>query len=351
MRQKAEGKRQKVGLQAINGSAIVRASLFVITVLLLAGCGSSKTAKVPEIPRPGWVDGRPYDPSNYSGIGIVRKWGSPANYQSEAREKALADMAAQINTHISTTSVLHQMENKQGVSEMLASQIKASSKEFLEGYEQVDEWQDENTYCVYYKLSKQKFAYLKEQRRNAAMANAQARFAEANVQFDARQSVSAMKLYASSLDALNDYLGESNIAETPQGSIDVAIQSLKQLKTIIADLCIAPIKPQLTVKANQLVADDQLAFVVMSSNGTAQTNVPVSFTYSGGFLRADTNLSDANGRVSTAIHQVNGSQNAQTLCAKIDVVNLSRQLTRNLLVRKLIEETAASSACIGIKVE
>ncbi|MFT3738124.1 MAG: LPP20 family lipoprotein [Breznakibacter sp.] len=322
-----------------------------IMVLLMAGCGSSKNTKVPEVPRPGWVDGRPYDPANYSGIGIVRKWGSPANYQSEAREKALADMAAQINTHISTTSVLHQIENKQGVSEMLTSQTKASSKEFLEGYEQVGEWQDETTFCVYYKLSKQKFASLKEQRRQTAMVNAQARFAEADQQNQANQCINAMKLYASSLEALRDYLGESNITETPQGTIDVAIQSLKQLKALIADLRIIAITPQVNARTNQVIPEDQLTFAVSTANGVPQTNVPVAFSYSGGFLRTDTKLSDANGQAGTAIHLTNTGQGTQTLCAKIDVVNLSRQLTRDLLVRKLVEETAANSACTSIKIE
>jgi hypothetical protein len=324
---------------------------YFVLMMMLAACGTSKKTAEAVAPKPVWVDERPVDRLYYIGMGSARKWGSPANYQSEAREKALSDMASQISSTISSTAILHQVENKQGVSEMLATQIKVSSKEFLEGYELVDEWQDETNYHVYYHLSRQKFTELKELRRSKAMDVAASRFANAQLLEASNQTLNAITVYATTLEALKDYLGDNNIKDTPQGTIDLAIESLKNIKNLINSLKISTPLPTLNTKALQMVSEPQLTFTVTSANTQPQANIPVSFVYSAGFLRTDYMPTNAQGEAATAIHQINGAQKVQTLCARIDVVKLTRLLTQDLLIRKLIEGTMGNSTCITINVE
>jgi hypothetical protein len=326
-------------------------TFIVFLMMILTACGSSKKTTVQLAPKPAWVDDRPINRQYYIGIGVSRKWGSPANFQSDARQKAMSDMAAQISSSISSTAILHQVENKQGVSEMLASQIKVSSQEFLEGYEMVGEWQDETNYYVYYQLSKQQFAELKEQRRIKAMDVASARFANAQSLEASHQTLNAITVYASTIEALKDYLGDNNIKDTPEGSVDLAIESLKNIKKLINSLKITAATETINTKPLQMISEAQLTFTVQSEDRQPQANIPVSFIYSAGFLRTDNISTNAQGQAATAIHQVNNGQKTQTLCARIDVARLSRMLTQDLLIRKLIEGTVGNSACVAIYIE
>lgn len=325
-----------------------RILLLALSVLIITSCTTAKKKAELANPKPDWIGNRSFDPYSYTGIGIAKKWGTPANYQSDARDKALADMAAQINSQVSTTSVLYQVENRQGISEILASNIKSSSKEFLEGYELVDEWQDETSYYVCYKLSRVKFAELKEKRRQTAMTLAHTKYLSAVLQQNANQSAGAILLYTQVLEALKNYFGEANLDTIDGAEVDLATNSLKAIKQLINDLQVTPITKEVISPVGQIIDEEKLGFTTTNKSNVSQPNIPVSFTFTGGYLRKDNALSDAEGVARTAIHQ-NGSTIANyQLCAKIDVVNLTRQLTRELLIRKLIEGTAGNSACITI---
>jgi len=319
--------------------------------LSFVGCMSSKKKAELANPKPQWVESRPVDSYYYTGVGIAKKWGSPDNYKGDARNKALADMSAQINSQVSATSVLYQVEDKQGVSEILASNIKSSSKEFLEGYEMVGEWQDETTYCVFYRLSKTTFAELKEKRRQSAVTVAQSKYQSALQQQSANQTAAALLLYAQVLESLNTYLGESNTVTIDGVQIDLATNSLAVIKKLINDLQVVPSVSQLDAVVGQTIGEDKLSFVVTDKLSNKQTNIPIAFTFTGGYLRKDNALSDTEGVVRTAIYQVKNSAPSHLLCAKVDVTNLTRQLTRDLLVRKLIEGTAGNSGCITIQIK
>ena len=123
-------------------------AILILAVILLNACSGTK--KIEETnPKPGWVLNRPITQAYYTGIGIAKKWGTPDNYKSEARQKALADMAGQVNAKISSTSVLHKVEDRSGINEIYSSCIKSSSLEYLEGYQEADSYEDENYYYVY----------------------------------------------------------------------------------------------------------------------------------------------------------------------------------------------------------
>jgi hypothetical protein len=331
---------------------MIRNILVVVAAIgLMTACTSAKKKAELANPKPAWIESRPLDSYSYTGIGIARKWGTTDNYKADARDKALADMAAQINSQISTSSVLYQVEDKQGVSEMLASNIRSSSKEFLEGYEMVDEWQDETNYYVFYKLSRSQFAELKEKRRQTAANLALTKYQAAQAQQNSNQTAGALLLYVQVLEALGNYLGESNISNIDGIDVDLASASLKNIKSLINGLHLKPVNPEVTVSPGQTISDDKLSFILSDLLNNPQPNIPVAFTFSGGYLRKDNSLSDAQGMVGTAIHQTGNGTSSHKLCAKVDVVNLIRQLTRDLLVRKLIDGTAGNSACISIAVK
>ncbi len=320
-----------------------------LILLLVSACSSSKkTTKTALKPKPEWLINRPSGMGYYVGIGVVKKWGQTAFYQDDAKNKALAEMASQINAQISSTSVLHQVEDKRGISEILTNNIKSSSKEFLEGYEQVDSWEDETQYFVYFRLSKALFSQLKEKRKLTAMENAKSKYLEALNAESLNSVYQALSLYASTLEILKDYLNDDTTIEINSQKIEIATSSNQAINRLIGNLMIMPLASTIKTMKGEFLSDEKLQFKIQSLTGIVQYNIPSLFAYSGGYLRKDTDLSDPNGLVKTAIFQVNAINLNETLCASIDVLNLSRQLTNELIVRKLIESNAGKSACITI---
>ncbi|HPF93435.1 MAG TPA: LPP20 family lipoprotein, partial [Tenuifilaceae bacterium] len=115
-------------------------------VLLLGACVGGKKVQGP--PKPDWVTNRPTSPMYYYGIGAARKSSDVSQYQQAARQNALADMANEISISISSNSVIHAFESNLNFREDFTSTIRAQTQQDLEGYEQVDSWDDENTYWV-----------------------------------------------------------------------------------------------------------------------------------------------------------------------------------------------------------
>lgn len=132
--------------------------LFGLTILfVLNSCGTSKKV-VKEIPEaPAWVKQKPIVPGHYVGVGTVMKIGIVTEYSAKARNRALNDLASGISSTVSSTSVLHKIENSYGGTEAFNQQIKVETNEYLEGFEPADIYETDDRYWVYYSIDKQTY--------------------------------------------------------------------------------------------------------------------------------------------------------------------------------------------------
>jgi len=106
---------------------------------------------------PSWVREPPRSDQYVIGIGFSDK--DRPNYRALAKADALNDLATEISVNISS-DLIDIMIEASGVSEEYArSEIRLSTRDELEGYESVDEYDDndKNLYWVYYRLSKDYF--------------------------------------------------------------------------------------------------------------------------------------------------------------------------------------------------
>ncbi len=324
--------------------------MFVI-LSMMTGCGSNKKAALEQlITKPLWVDATPREAGYYQAVGVAQKRGSMLNYQSEARSHALSQMAGQINSTINSTSILSQVEDKNGVSEILINNIRSKSEEFLEGYELMGQWEDELNYYEYYRLSKMKFASIKEQRKRNALEKAVFRFREAEKMELAGQYGQAITTHIGVLDLLSNYLGESSLLVDSVANFDPAVNSMQHIAQLIKELVVVNSSGDIEVNRGNTVGEDQLRFVIIDAQQRFQSNIPIRFSYSGGYLRNDFANTDGNGAVVGAIHQV-GVAGGYRFCAQIDTRLLVQQATKNLLVRKLLDAMEGSKNCLSITVK
>ncbi len=118
---------------------------FVFLMIVLASCAAKKQAAEFEA-QPMWMKQKPIVPGYYVGVGSAKKVGKPEEYKEKARRDALADLAEGISLQVSSTSVLYTIETKQGLTETFDQQIKVSTDDYLEGFEPVGFYENENSY-------------------------------------------------------------------------------------------------------------------------------------------------------------------------------------------------------------
>lgn len=322
-------------------------SIAVIIALLVGGCASKrKQAELLEASKPAWLKERPSHPDYYFGIGTISKVGSPLLYEDKAKERALVDLASQINTQINSETTLHRIEDMSGVHEYLSSRVKATSSEFLEGYEFVDKWEDESYYYVYLRLSKHEFMTKKRERKDQAIQHASLKYTQGIEQESAKKYIEAMRLYAACLDLLSGYVNEETTATIDGKRIDLVEKSQMQLTNLARSFAITASQQRVEAQNAQKIDEGKIIFSVYSGKDNLASNVPVRFSYTGGYLINELGKSDKLGAVPSPPLNITGSK--ETLSVKIDLVQLSRQITHNLFVRKIVEKEFAKKVDVMI---
>ena len=149
-----------------NACVILLAVLFYPAAFL-----SQQQPVAVEMKVPIWVSSRPHSGLKYVGIGFGDK-SKGGNYQLEAKKNALYDLASEIKVDISSNSVLYTVQNNNSFNENFNSLIKLSNSDNIEGYEQVDSYENEKQYWVYYQLDKQEYANRKAQKKQQTISKA-----------------------------------------------------------------------------------------------------------------------------------------------------------------------------------
>ncbi len=324
-----------------------------LCILIIASCflgcsGKKKQAELLEQSKPEWVKQRPIDRNYYFGIGICRKVGNPLYYEDKAKERALADIAGQINTQIQSESNYYKVEDLQGAHDYIQSRIKATSSEFLEGYEYVDKWEDLDNIYAFYKLSKQTFKELKAKRKEEALSNATQSFLDAKDKESTWHLSEALNLYAKVIDLLSGYMNEENTVELNGQRIELLTESTSALQAVIRSLSITSNQQNINSKPQHKIQEGTITVTIYSTNDHAIGNIPVKFKYSGGFLINDSGLSNEAGQVFTPEISKSALQQDEKLDVEIDLVKLGQLTSKNIYVRKLIEKERPDKLTIKI---
>ena len=170
----------------------------------------------------------------YTGVSSSKKKGfMPSDYQANAQQKALGDLASSISVNIESTSVLSIIEMDYNINENFSSEITASTNQQLEGYELVDTWEDDDYYWVYYKLSKSKYQAQKIAQKEQAVLDAKNKYYQARELLGRQLHYNALQFYVEALTALKPYLGESTLTIIDGEEKDLGNEILVQLRSLL----------------------------------------------------------------------------------------------------------------------
>jgi len=135
--------------------------LLIFSFIILVSCSpaatQSKTKKKGKKdlnPQPAWLTAKPDEGTYYVGIGHAAKDGQN-NYIQEAKKERPGRFGFRDQSKCFVKRpVLNQLDDGKGFSEKYQQMIKTTATDDIEEFEQVDVWQDDRNYWVYYRLSR-----------------------------------------------------------------------------------------------------------------------------------------------------------------------------------------------------
>lgn len=306
--------------------------LLIFALAVCIGCASAsqtksskkKKGKKDINPQPAWLSAKPDESFYYVGIGHALKDGQ-SNYIQEAKKSALEDLVSEIKVNISSTSVLNQLDNGKDFQEKYQQMIQTTAADEIEEFEQVDVWQDDRNYWVYYRLSKQRYKEIKDQQKRNAVTLGLDFFTKARQAEKSDDPVTALGFYYQGFRAVEKYLAEPL-------QIQFEGQDILLTNEIIASMQLLLDKMELTVtpaqiQINRIVGkSDQTVFtkVVNKASRKAIQGLPLlaSFEKGSGDVFPDYKT-DEMGIAKVLLTKISSRDLEQTLAVKVNVLKFA----------------------------
>ncbi|MGE0077554.1 MAG: LPP20 family lipoprotein [Bacteroidales bacterium] len=313
--------------------------LLIASIFILNGCGSSKkTVQIQE--SPSWVKARPAIQLYYVGIGSARKTGDPNSYMQTAKQNALADMASDISINISSNSVLSAFESQQRYFEDYSSTIRANAQKDLEGYEVVDTWEDSQSYWVYYRLSKDTYRKLVEEKKNNAISKSLDFYDKAIKSIENNDIRVGLVLLVKALEPIKPYFAETIMAKYNGTDIFLGNEIIQALSSTLNNLSVSG-PNDLSVKMGKPVSQSELQFMVNYKQIYPQKGFPLKANYTEKPITQSKTVTEANGSASYGIDAVRSTKSTERFKVTMDFEAIVYESTTDFTIRKLLSRLNA----------
>jgi hypothetical protein len=312
----------------------------LLILLLLAGCSPSANKSSTKVERPVWLSAKPVQAGYYIGIGHSAKDGSN-NYIQSAKKSALEDLVSEIKVNISSTSLLSQIDVNKEFQERYEQIIQTTAVDEIEEFEQVEAWEDDRNYWVYYRLSKQRYKEIKDQKKRNAVSLSLDFFTKARQAERGNEPVTALGFYYQGFRAIEKYLDEPI-------RLDFEGKEILLTNEIIASMQLLLDKIELTLDPQQVVLNRRLAQNEVSVIARAVDKVtrkplndlPLTASFEKGagdvFSKYKT---DATGQAKILLTKISSRDIEQTVGVKVDMMSFAGQGTDDIysaIVSKMV---------------
>ncbi len=318
--------------------------------LLLFGCGGSKKVETTYAPPPSWIQNRPISSTYYVGIGSATKTADMNQTQQTAKQNALSDMASDISVNISTNSLLSTFESNLNFSEDFTKTIKTQTEQDLEGYETVGNYEDGNSYWVYFRLSKTDYQRIKEERKSKAVTKALDLFDKGVTAEKTGDIHLALFNFIKALEPLKPYFTDPLLVQYQGKDIYLGNELFREITQVISSVRIVASNRQIKVKQGQLIPAGLLEFKVSGQNGQPLNGITLSATFTEKPLRNSKVQTDNNGLASFMIDAIRSNRNIETLNTTLNLESIANEATTDYVIRKLFTRFRAPEATITISV-
>ncbi|MBP7809018.1 MAG: LPP20 family lipoprotein [Bacteroidia bacterium] len=292
--------------------------------------------------KPEWITNRPFSNDFFIGINFASKESS--DYIDQAILKALNNLSSEIVVNIKSETFLKTTDIDNEVKQSYESNIKANVQKDLEGYEQVEVWQDKKEYWVYYRLSKSAYYSLKRQKFETALTSSTELFNKAKQDEAAGNFVQAIHSYILSTKPIEPYLAETFDAVLKNKSNEILSGAINGINTIFANLKVVPQNKKIVQKNGEKVTQTLNTKVLFSKAGKQipVSSLPLKYITEKGTisLTANKSVTDDQGFTSTQMTDVSAPDNNASLKAIIDLEELLRENDDVLITKAVLRKAS-----------
>ncbi len=291
---------------------------YILLLGVLFSCkGNQGASEVKEDEKPYWLSGGETDPGYYVGIGYSSK--SDGNYTQIAKKGALQDLISEIKVNVSSSSILTQVDKDNEFKEEYENMIQTSTAEEIQDFEQVGSYENEEGYWVYYRLSKSRYAMLKEQQRQDAIDLAQQFRRNAEGEEQRGEIAQALNFYAKSFKSLEKFLGEPIRVEMNGNEVLLGVEIFTRLQATVNRVRVTT--PQKKIKTGRILNEGLKIPVSVSkeSDSTILEGIPLRAGFSVG--QGDVHpsyYSDAKGNANVLVSRIDSRSALQKLRVAVD---------------------------------
>lgn len=303
--------------------------LIIIISLIVFGCSPSATKTSqksdPKL-KPVWLTAKPIQQGYFVGIGHGTKDGSN-NYIQSAKSSALEDLVSEIKVNISSTSVLSQIDANKEFQEKYEQIIQTTAADEIEEFEQVEAWEDERNYWVYYRLSKQRYKEIKDQKKRNAVSLGLDFFTKAKQAERSSEPVLALGFYYQGFRSIEKYLDEPIRLDFEGKEILLTNEIIASMQLLLDKMDIS-LDPK-EIMLNRRLAQSELAVMAKALDKGSQKVIPglpltASFEKGSGDV-FPTYKTDETGRAKILLTKISSRDLEQTVAVKVDLMSFAGQ--------------------------
>lgn len=290
--------------------------------------------------KPVWLAAKPVQPGYFVGIGHSAKDGSN-NYIQSAKSSALEDLVSEIKVNISSTSVLSQIDANKEFHESYEQIIQTTAVDEIEEFEQVEAWEDERNYWVYYRLSKQRYKEIKDQKKRNAVSLGLDFFTKAKQVERNQEPVLALGFYYQGFRAVEKYLDEPIRLEFEGKEILLTNEIISSMQLLLdkIDLSLDPNE----IVLNRRLAQNELS-VIASAKDKGSKKAIIGLPLAAAFEKGSgdvfpTYKTDAAGHTKILLTKISARDVEQTVAVKVDMMSFAGQGSSDvypLIVKKMV---------------
>ncbi len=261
---------------------IISFLLLVLIIGFLSGCKSKNKLSKIEVnidDTPSWVLNRPESKQYYIGIGVASIKDNHQNYADIAKQNALNDLASEIEVNIEANSLLYSMERNERFKQDYLSTTKTKSSLYLDQYERVDSYQNQEKFMVYYRLNKQTYRDAKLKRQNEAAEEAARFVSSARALVDKDVSLSLTN-YLMAIKAVQDFLGDPlKISLNDENERFIGNLIYKEIEELLNNISL--VYPNETLLYEVLDKQNEVGVFVNNDKSKVLSNIPFKIKVEG----------------------------------------------------------------------
>lgn len=323
--------------------------VYLIFSCLLASCLSHEQKITQKYgAQPEWTKQTPLQQDFYVGIANCNK--NNPDYKNIAARIALENLASDISVEISGESILNTKEINQQFQQEFSQNILIRSKAELEGYELIDDWEDEENYYVFYQLSKSKYDFIRREKTQKAVLRAKELYLLSLSDEKNGEVKNALVQCVKGLDILSPYFNQSLKTELEGKTINLVDELFLQIGKLQQGIIISPAHKELNIKLGDAPHPQQLYFICKNTSGLPLNSIPIAVMYGKSIGFPEIAYSNPEGKVFFSYDKKRALSNELSPSAQLDMNSILKESTQNRALINLLSLNTGHTSSIQINI-